>query len=432
MGVIMTLLAWREPGRALLIAAVAVGLGLMTAGCGKKDAPATDSAAAGSFTDGRDGQTYKTVKIGEQTWMAANLNYRTESGSWCYENSVDNCNKYGRLYDWNTATTVCPMGWRLPSRDEWNELVAAAGSSTGGKTLKSKNGWNDNEGKNGNGTDDYGFSALPGGYRNSVGNFDVVGESGSWWTATERYEGDNYAYDRSVNNIYDDVQEVGNNKGNGESVRCLMDAPQPEKSGAGQVSQDAEQLTDDRDGQKYRIAKIGTQVWMAQNMNYQTKSGSWCYENSADSCSKYGRLYNWNTAMTACPKGWRLPANDDWTELVTAAGSSGVSDKLKSKSGWGEQGEGSTGDGTDDYGFSALPGGYRNSHDGTFGYAGGGGYWWTATENGSGNAYHRSMDYINGFSASENYEDKSRGFSVRCLTGERTAEKSETKSMQRR
>jgi len=190
-------------------------------------------------------------------------------------------------------------------------------------------------------------------------------------------------------------------------------------------------FTDGRDGQTYKTVKIGNQTWMAENLNYRTDSGSWCYENSADSCNKYGRLYDWNTAMTACPNGWRLSTNDDWTELVTAAGSSGVSDKLKSKSGWGEQGEGSTGDGTDDYGFSALPGGYYNSHNGTFGYVGvgGGGYWWTATENGSGNAYHRGMDYINGFSASENYEDKSRGFSVRCLMGERTAEKLKTKSM---
>jgi uncharacterized protein (TIGR02145 family) len=421
----------RKLGRTLLIAA-AVCVGLMTAGCGKKDAPAAGSAA-GSFTDGRDGQTYKTVKIGDQTWMAANLNYRTESGSWCYESDDSKCAQYGRLYDWETAKTVCPIGWMLPDTTDWNTLAQTVGSNQrqywdegsffvswdgAGKKLKSKNGWN----KNGNGTDDYGFSALPGG----SSNFDKAGDYGYWWTATET-EGGHAAHRREMdysNDMYGSDHD-GNSKGVGLSVRCLMGAPQPEKSGAGQVSKDAEQLTDDRDGQKYKTVKIGDQTWMAENLNYQTKSGSWCYENKADNCKQYGRLYDWNAAMAACPKGWHLPANDDWTELVTAAGSSGVSDKLKSKSGWGEQGEGSAGNGTDDYGFSALPGGYRDSRNGTFSYAGdgGGGYWWTATENGNGNAYHRGIDYINGVNASENYEEKSRGFSVRCLMGAKPPEK---------
>jgi len=168
-------------------------------------------------------KTYKTVVIGGKTWMAENLNYQTASGSWCYENDNSNCDKYGRLYDWNTARTVCPAGFHLPSRQEWNDLVAAAGGeSVAGKKLKARNGWSNN----GNGTDDYGFSALPGGIRGSGGGFGAAGLKGSWWTATERNGNYNYAYNRHVHYNYDRVYESNDNftyLGLGYSVRCLQD-----------------------------------------------------------------------------------------------------------------------------------------------------------------------------------------------------------------
>jgi uncharacterized protein (TIGR02145 family) len=172
-------------------------------GCGKKvthttDSPSTDESAAPAtlsapptrtFTDGRDGRTYKMVKIGNQTWMAENLNYQTDSGSWCYMDSISYCDKYGRLYDWETAQTVCPDGWRLPEAYGlygWERLAATAGGwKNAGKKLKSKSGWRDNKGKSGNGTDDYGFSALPGGRRFPGGSFSAIGFISDWWSATE-------------------------------------------------------------------------------------------------------------------------------------------------------------------------------------------------------------------------------------------------------
>ena len=170
------------------------------------------------FTDNRDGQKYGMVSIGGKTWMAENLNYSTSSGSWCYGGSADNCAKYGRLYDWETAKTVCPSGWHLPDTAEWRRLVeTAGGSSTAGKKLKSTSGWSNN----GNGTDDFGFSALPGGGRGTVGSFNYAGYYGYWWTATESSSGN--AYFRNVYYDYDYVYEDYNDVGYGFSVRCRED-----------------------------------------------------------------------------------------------------------------------------------------------------------------------------------------------------------------
>ncbi len=180
---------------------------------------------AGTLTDGRDGKKYRTVKIGKQIWMAENLNYQTDSGSWCYENKADNCKKYGRLYDWNTAVTVCPAGWKLPDTAGWDRLkTSASGRETAGKKLKSKSGWhNQSDGSSGNGTDDYGFSALPGGHRYSDGGFYDAGNFGYWWTATEYDASDAYLRYMNYGNdgMYENYYYL--NRGAGYSVRCVRD-----------------------------------------------------------------------------------------------------------------------------------------------------------------------------------------------------------------
>jgi uncharacterized protein (TIGR02145 family) len=99
-------------------------------------------STAGSFKDKRDGQIYKTVKIGNQVWMAQNLNYAVDNGygSWCYDNEYRNCKKYGRLYTYYTAMNACPSGWHLPSVSEWETLFAYVGGlQTAGYVLRSKN-----------------------------------------------------------------------------------------------------------------------------------------------------------------------------------------------------------------------------------------------------------------------------------------------------
>jgi len=169
-----------------------------------------------TFTDSRDGKQYKKVTIGSQTWMAENLNYNA-SGSKCYYNQESNCQKYGRLYNWNTAKTACPSGWHLPSNADWNVLIkAVGGDKTAGKYLKATSGWNNN----GNGTDNYGFAALPGGTGFSSGNFSSVGDYGYWRSASEY--GSNGAYNWIIYYNYEYVNNYNYDKSYLQSVRCVQ------------------------------------------------------------------------------------------------------------------------------------------------------------------------------------------------------------------
>ena len=208
-------------------------------------------------------------------------------------------------------------------------------------------------------------------------------------------------------------------------------------------------LTDSRDDREYKTLVIGGQEWMAENLRYDGDTGSRytvgkCIPASGDKLAdsdclnaRYGRLYDWRTAMDlvdeetnwnnyrygtascgvncyvpfllphkgVCPQGWHLPTNAEWDELLTAVGgASTAGSKLKATSGWDE------GNGTDDYGFSALPGGY--------GYYGGsiedGGYWWSSTEGSATSAYYRLM-YYDDSGVGRSNGSKSSLFSVRCL-----------------
>ncbi len=185
----------------------------------------------GSLTDMRDNQIYKTVVIGTQTWMAENLNFDTlnGTGSWCYNDSASYCATYGRLYDWTTVMAgsassdatpsgvqgICPSGWHVPSDAEWTVLTNfVGGERTAGTQLKANSSlWSTNTG-----TDDYGFSALPSGdYIRS--DFDNLGYSGRWWSATV-YLSLN-AYTRHMDFYNADVDSDYNGKTNGFSLRCV-------------------------------------------------------------------------------------------------------------------------------------------------------------------------------------------------------------------
>ena len=206
----------------------------------------TDGKDGKSFVDDgwmidlRDKQIYRAVTIGDQVWMAENLNYKVDS-SWCgggLDKTEGDCSKYGRLYMWAAAVGksvrecgygyacglsgmvrgVCPEGWHLPDTTEWNKLfTAVGGKSTAGKKLKSQTGWN----SGGSGTDAYGFFALPAGYRDFNGNFDTEGGSAHFWSATENPKLRAYGMDLYYNR--EDVSLLSVDKSYGYSVRCVKD-----------------------------------------------------------------------------------------------------------------------------------------------------------------------------------------------------------------
>ena len=170
----------------------------------------------------------------------------------------------------------------------------------------------------------------------------------------------------------------------------------------------SESFTDSRDGNAYNIIQIGTQTWMAENLNYEVE-GSACPEGDERNCSKYGRLYTWDIARTVCPEGWRLPDSADFAALVKQAGGAGIAgEKLKSTSGWFKKG-----DGSDDFGFKAVPAGFRKE-EGAFDGIGGYAYFWSASESPDGLAYYLFLDFSNK-SASMNAFLKGEGRSVRCI-----------------
>jgi uncharacterized protein (TIGR02145 family) len=216
-------------GRTLLVATAAAvwslgcgGGGAVNSGGDNVGVVDPNTVVKGVFTDSRDGQTYKTVKIGSQIWMAENLNVEAED-SWCYENTSDSCAKYGRLYTWAAAKTVCPAGWRLPDITDWRILMTAAGGEeSAGKELKSKSGWINYNGVNGNGTDSYGFSALPGGGNSYIyGGFGGVGAIGRWWTPADGIVGDGFGQVVILSCYHDYMDERSDLKGDGLSVRCV-------------------------------------------------------------------------------------------------------------------------------------------------------------------------------------------------------------------
>lgn len=189
-----------------------------------------DLSRSGAFKDTRADREYRWVRIGKQVWMAENLDFPVRAGSWCYDNNENNCSKYGRLYDWETATRVCPDGWHLPGDEEWKELERALGMSIkesekisfrgyneGGKLKSDRDdGW---KSPNKGSTDETGFTALPSGYRSGTGEYKGFFNSAIFWTSTEN--GGSDAYYRELYFNRPDIYRNYTGKINAFSVRCV-------------------------------------------------------------------------------------------------------------------------------------------------------------------------------------------------------------------
>lgn len=190
----------------------------------------------GYLTDSRDERDYRTVRIGTQIWMAENLDHEVD-GSWWFDNSEDSGKKYGRLYTWAATLDlpascnagcaslvqpkhqgICPDGWHIPSDAEWDALMTTiGGSDSAAKRIKSRAGWFNL----GNGTDAYGFRAMPGGYRHFQAHFDYPSTYGYWWSATD-FDGTN-AWFRFMKYGSPQVFRGKNSKDLGLAARCVQD-----------------------------------------------------------------------------------------------------------------------------------------------------------------------------------------------------------------
>jgi len=208
------------------------------------------TGTSGTFVDSRDSTSYKWVKIGKQYWMAENLNYAGSGKCYGEGGTVDtqagtnnlsgsglitlspaeiqaNCTTYGRLYTWKGANEACPSGWHLPDTTEWKVLMKFINPSCSdaddsdcsgvGTKLKAISGW---DASSGNGTDDYGFSALPGGFDETgvSGFFIYLGKRGGWWSSKRT---DYTAYYWSISGSY--ISRGYHDTIYKYSVRCVKD-----------------------------------------------------------------------------------------------------------------------------------------------------------------------------------------------------------------
>ena len=332
-----------------------------------KDSLSVVAPPKGSMRDSRDGQEYETVKIGDQIWMAENLNYkfasncykRWENGmdmdvpcSTCFLNDEKQCEETGRLYSQAGALKACPEDWRLPTLSDLIKLFGTVSDSNYwrstafegyfemsdsvknsiGRDLKAAEGWYETAigtGKAELGSDKFGFSGIPSESGSAGDLFAGIGldkrkikDKFCFWT--------NYKYTVCLNAVSEMalmptilVFDAGRSRVH--SVRCVKDYstknsenPYKAKASESQLSLATSQeddMRDPRDGQSYKTITVNSQTWMAENLNYETDS-SWCYDDNPDNCKNYGRLYEWNAAQSACPNGWRIATDAEWNAFA--------------------------------------------------------------------------------------------------------------------
>src|SRR5574344_233133 len=406
------------------------------------------SSSPGTLTDARDGQTYKTVVIGTQTWMAENLNYDTldGEGSWCPDNSETSCDQYGRLYDWATAMNIsrafnkstwsgrqtnhqglCPDHWRIPTDADWDTLISYATrfgyDSAPARRLKAVDGW-DKTSLSITGTDDFGFAALPAGNLCSQ-DFDGQGASTAWYSASGREK-------KIVNDekYFPNSCQTSSCRICAYSIRCIYgDSPAVAEDSSSDTKETASaaekwclvpghcgMFRDYRDMTYYLWTKIGSQIWMSENLRYGIHD---CFYSTCID----GYRYRWEDAMDGgdstnavpsgvrgvCPDGWHLPSSAEWDILAQFVdetnGTDGVGYSLKSTNYWDAY-QDADGGGSDAFACTALGAGEEY---GAFMYVDDYAWFLTASKT------VRRLSYDSESLGESPYDNVSGDFSVRCV-----------------
>ncbi len=350
----------------------------------------------GSMTD-QAGNTYKTVIIGEQEWMAENIAYQ-EDGITCYANTKpapqgdpEFIEHYGCLYKWEDAQKVCPIGWHLPEYEDFSDLLNYVACSN--SSVLRASSWND-------GQDTYGFGALPAGvygtyYIGETLKTDYIdfGTTTYFWSNTvdgstshptkmyldENIGFHNLGHSKLFNSVrciknpecrsnqhfdidqfkcicnengftgeYCDEPKCQRGTADPETGHCLADSCDDGWSG-----EDCDRGTLTAYGYNYKTVLINGNEWMAENMNTSTANGVSvvCIRNSQinNFWQDYGCLYSWFDARKVCPSGWHLPTKNEFDDLLTYVGKI-HSNKILTANTWDN--------GKDTYGFEALPAGF--------------------------------------------------------------------------
>jgi len=489
------------------------------------------------LVDTRNWLSYKTVRIGDQCWMAENLNIGTridgntassDNGiieKYCYNNLPSKCNLYGGMYSWNEMMQyvsssgtqgICPNGWHIPTNNEWKVLQGTVDTQfdvgdsewnifdnvgyDAGLNLVSTQGWY----VGCKGLDLFGFCALPGGWY-QYGSYYNFGAC-FWTSGTHNYHG----VERSMNCNFGQISNSSGDKNNGQSIRCIRScSPLPSVSNAGSddlnIDNDSielmanqplnglglwsiiygsggyfkdssspnsvfyglpeipyklvwtinnncgsssdtivisfannvfvcgDSIVDIRDWQSYNTIQIGTQCWMAENLNIGARINNinnqtdndiiekYCYNEDINNCIIYGGLYQWDEMMQyvpssgthgICPGGWHLPTNEEWTILTDYLGGQLIAGGKMKEQGivhWISPNSGAT----NSSGFTALPSGYANIN-GEYNELGTTALIWSSTEYNVSSAWDHYLTY-DSISINSLSDAKTINASVRCL-----------------
>lgn len=319
----------------------------------------------GLYVDKRDGHVYKLSLVDSLVWLGGNLAYRQDVDYICFDKKIDNCLKYGALYTWPVAKAACPAGFRLANSDDFGRVAVA-------EKIEMLRGadWQ--------GFDKLNFNAVPSGYCDHAGCWNLD-KSAHYWTGEDA---GNYGITLVLTNTWGRKMV---DKKDYLAARCVATDSSIIRRAFAYWKQSVDEprngyVEDRRDGRKYKVTAVDGLYWFAENLEFKIGQ-SFCYENSVENCSLYGRLYSWETAKHACPAGWALPSADELDKMVNAA------DSL----------------------FAALPGGEKTD-DGFWG-KGKYGSFWSSSEEDKMHAFY--WEYNKAWKKRSVY--KEHGKSVRCV-----------------